>query len=177
MAFLWKRDPSPYTLTPMNGLGLLVLRLGLASVFVAHGAHTLFGVWATPGIGPGGIRAVGAFYGSLGLQPGTALALLAGITQLVAGLFLVVGFLTRWASLALGIYIGVGLWQVHRHWGFFLNWTGTAGLREGMEYSVAIGAALLCLILAGPGEWSVDGRLAHRAAREAAGRARLKSRL
>ena len=154
-----------------------MLRLGLAAVFVAHGAHTLFGVWATPGIGPGGITAMGAFYTALGLQPGTALAVLAGVTQLIAGLFLAVGFLTRWASVALGIYIGVGLWQVHRHWGFFLNWTGTAGLREGMEYSIVIAAALGCLILAGPGEWSVDGRRVRRAAREAAGRARLKSRL
>src|SRR5262249_20410461 len=148
----------------MNGLGLLVLRLGLAAVFVAHGAHTLFGVWSTAGSGPGGITAMGAFYASLGLQPGAPLALLAGLTQLVAGLLLSVGFLTRWASLALAVYISVGLWQVHRHWGFFLNWTGTAGLREGMEYSVVIGCALLCLILAGAGQWSVDGRRAGRVA-------------
>jgi putative oxidoreductase len=161
----------------MNGLGLLVLRLALAAVFVAHGAHTLFGVWATAGSGPGGITAMGAFYASLGLQPGTPLALLAGITQLVSGLLLIVGFLTRWASVALGVYIGVGLWQVHRHWGFFLNWTGTADRREGMEYSIAIAGALVCLILAGAGEWSVDGRRSTRAAREAAGRARIKSRL
>jgi uncharacterized membrane protein YphA (DoxX/SURF4 family) len=45
----------------MNGLGLLGLRLALAAVFVAHGAHTLLGVWSTPGIGPGGIEAMGEF--------------------------------------------------------------------------------------------------------------------
>lgn len=160
----------------MNGLGLLALRLGLAAVFIAHGAHTLFGVWATAGSGPGGITAMGAFYASLGVQGGPLLALLAGLTQLVAGVCLACGFLTRWASLALAVYIGVGLWQVHRHWGFFLNWTGTAGLREGMEYSIAIGGALVCLVLTGAGEWSVDGRRAGREARVAAGRARLKSR-
>jgi putative oxidoreductase len=158
----------------MTGLGLLVLRLALAVVFVAHGAHTLFGVWSTPGIGPGGITSMGAFYASLGIEPGTPLALLAGLVQLVGGLLLAVGYFTRGAGVALGLYIGVGLWRVHAHWGFFLNWLGVGARREGMEYSVVVAAALVCLILGGPGEWSIDGRRAHRDARLAAGRARLR---
>jgi putative oxidoreductase len=161
----------------MNGLGLLTLRLTLAAVFVAHGAHTLFGVWSTPGIGPGGITSMGAFYASLGLEPGPPLAVLAGATQLLGGILLVFGFLTRWASAALLTYIGVGLWKVHQHWGFFLNWTGVADRREGMEYSILIGGALLCLILAGAGDWSVDGRRSSRDAHAAAGRARLRGKV
>jgi putative oxidoreductase len=161
----------------MNGLGLLVLRLALAAVFVAHGAHTLFGVWATPGIGPGGITSMGAFYTSLGLEPGGALALLAGATQLIGGVLLAVGFLTRAASVALAAYIGVGLWKVHVHWGFFLNWTGVADRREGMEYSIIVAGALVCLILAGAGDWSIDGRRSRREAHAAAGRARLRGKV
>src|ERR1700683_1498604 len=161
----------------MNGLGLLALRLALAAVFVAHGAHTLFGVWSTPGVGPGGITSMGAFYASLGLEPGPPLAFLAGAIQLLGGILLVFGFLTRWASAALVTYIGVGLWKVHPHWGFFLNWTGVADRREGMEYSILVGGALLCLILAGAGDWSVDGRRSNREVRAAEGRARLRGKV
>jgi len=161
----------------MNGLGLLALRLALAAVFVAHGAHTLFGVWSTPGVGPGGITSMGAFYASLGLEPGPPLAFLAGAIQLLGGILLVFGFLTRWASAALVTYIGVGLWKVHQHWGFFLNWTGVADRREGMEYSILVGGALLCLILAGAGDWSVDGRRSNREVRAAEGRARLRGKV
>jgi putative oxidoreductase len=161
----------------MNGLGLLMLRLTVAAVFVAHGAHTLFGVWSTPGIGPGGVTNMGVFYASLGLEPGAPLAFLAGATQLLGGVLLVVGFLTRWASVALATYVGVGVWKVHMHWGFFLNWAGVADRREGLEYSVIVGGALLCLILAGAGDWSVDGRRSGREARAAAGRARLRGKI
>jgi putative oxidoreductase len=161
----------------MNGLGLLALRLALSAVFVAHGAHTLFGVWATPGIGPGGLTSMGAFYASLGLEPGEPLAFLAGVTQLIGGVLLAFGFLTRAASVALATYIGVGLWKVHVHWGFFLNWTGAAGQREGMEYSVIVAGALVCLILAGGGDWSIDGRRSSREAHAAAGRARLRGKV
>jgi putative oxidoreductase len=160
----------------MNGLGLLALRLALAVVFVAHGAHTLLGVWSTPGIGPGGIVSTGAFYDALGVPGGPWLALLAGITQLVAGILVGGGWLTRWASGALAAYVGFGLWKVHVHWGIFLNWMGVAGRREGMEYSIVLAGALLCLIIAGGGDWSIDGRRASRSAREAAGRARLRGR-
>ncbi len=161
----------------MTGLGLLVLRCTLAAVFIAHGAHTLFGVWVGPGIGPGGVSAMGEFYTSLGLEPGTLLAIIAGLTQLAGGVLLAFGWLTRWAAIALGTYIGVGLWKVHLHWGFFLNWRGVAERREGMEYSIIIAGALVCLFLAGAGDWSVDGRRSSRAAREAAGRARLRNKI
>jgi putative oxidoreductase len=160
----------------MNGPGLFVLRLGLAAVFVAHGAHTLLGVWSTPGIGPGGLTATGAFYASLGVPGGAWTALVAGLTQFAAGLLIAFGWLTRASAIALLVYIGVGLWTVHVHWGFFLNWQGVAGRREGMEYSVVIAAALACLFITGAGDWSIDGRRAHRSARAAAGRARLRGR-
>lgn len=159
----------------MPGLALFILRLALAAVFVAHGAHTLFGVWATPGVGPGGVTSMGAFYASLGLEPGVPLAAVAGATQLFCGFLLGIGFLTRPASVALATYIGVGVWKVHMHWGFFLNWMGVGGRREGLEYSVVLGGALLCLLVAGAGPWSLDGR-ASRGARAAGSSPRARGR-
>jgi putative oxidoreductase len=161
----------------MAGLGLVVLRLALAAVFVAHGAHKLFGVWGDPGVGPGGLQITASQYAALGLHPEFLLAVLAGVTQLVGGLLLGLGYFTRWAAAAIVIYLGVGAWKAHLQWGFFLNWIGTSGRGHGIEYSVALAGALVCLMLTGAGDWSLDGLRASSTAARAAGRARLRGKL
>ena len=161
----------------MAGLGLVVLRVALAAVFAAHGAHILFGFGATPGIGLGGLQETARQYRELGLHPEFLLALLAGVIQFAGGLLLAFGILTRWAAVSLIGYLGIGIWKEHAQWGFFLNWIGTAGRGHGVEYSFVLICALLCLIIAGGGEWSYDGRRANSAATRAAGRARLRGKL
>jgi putative oxidoreductase len=161
----------------MAGLGLVVLRIALAVVFVMHGSNKLFGMWAGPGVGPGGLQNTAAQYAALGLHPEFLLAVLAGVIQFVGGLLIGVGVLTRWASAALVLYLALGIWKEHVHWGFFLNWIGTPGRGQGVEYSIVLIGALVCLVLAGAGDWSLDGRRAHSRARQAAGRARLRGKL
>ena len=161
----------------MAGPGLAVLRLALAVAFAAHGAHILFGYWDGPGIGAGGLQNTAALYSSLGLHPEFMLAVLAGVIQLLGGLLLAVGVLTRWAAVALIGYLAIGIWKEHYRWGFFLNWLGTPGRGQGIEYSFVLIGALVCLIIAGGGDWSFDGRRANSAARQAAGRARLRGKL
>ncbi len=161
----------------MAGLGLTILRLALAVVFVAHGAHELFGVWGNPGVGPGGLAYTSSVYAGLGLHPEFLLAVLAAVTQLVGGVLLAFGYLTRWAAVAIALYLSVGVWKAHWQWGFFLNWTGAAGRGQGIEYSFALMGALLCLVFTGGGPWSIDGRRASTAASRAAGRARLRGKL
>jgi putative oxidoreductase len=160
----------------MTALGLLCVRLALAVVLVAHGAHKLFGVFAGPGIGPGGLDSTVAHFTALGLQPAFLLAVVAGLTQLAGGVLLAVGWFARWAALANLIYIGVGIWADHGRWGLFLNWIEAPGRGHGIEYSIVIAGALLCLILAGAGDASIDGRRANSRAARAAGRARLRGR-
>jgi putative oxidoreductase len=142
----------------MAEIGLLTLRITLAVVFVAHGLHDLFGFFSGSGIGPGGLEQSAAYYTALGLKPGFAIAVFAGITQFAGGLLLFPGFATRWASLALIVYLGVTVWADHRRWGFFLNWTGAPGLGQGVEFALVLIGALVCLILTGGGELSLDGR-------------------
>jgi putative oxidoreductase len=158
----------------MAGLGLLVLRLALAAVFVAHGSNELFGAWAGPGVGKGGLANTAALYASLGVHPEFVLAVLASVTQLVGGLLVGVGYFTRWASAAIIIYLAIGIWKAHWPWGFFLNWTGAPGRGQGIEFSVVLTSALVCLILTGAGRWSIDGQRASSRATRAAGRARLR---
>jgi putative oxidoreductase len=161
----------------MAALGLLALRLVLAVVFAAHGANILFGLWGGPGIGPGGLQATAEQYRTFGLSQAFLLAVLAGIIQLVGGLLIGIGWLTRAASIALLVYVGVGIWVEHLQWGFFLNWIRNPQQGLGIEYSVVLAGALICIACTGGGDWSVDGRRQHSRVTRAAGRARLRGKM
>jgi len=161
----------------MAALGLVILRVTIGVAFAAHGANILFGMWAGPGIGAGGLRTTAALYRDLGLPVEFLLAVLSGVVQLVGGLLLGFGMLTRYAVVALIAYLAIGIWKEHWRWGFFLNWINTPSRGHGVEYSVVLVAALVCLLLAGPGSFSIDGGRASSRASRAAGRARLRGKL
>ncbi len=154
--------------------GLLVLRLTLSVILVAHGAHQVFGLFASPGSGAGGLTNTAAYYARLGLEPGYTLAVLGGLIQLVGGLLVGLGLLTRWAALTVVAFLAMALWKDHARWGFFLNWVNDPTRGQGMEFSLLLIGGLAALALAGAGDWSLDGRRASTAATRAAGRARLR---
>ena len=158
----------------MNAAGLLVLRLVVAVVLVVHGSHQLFGTFAGPALGPGGLTTTAARFTTLGLEPGYPLAVMAGAIQLVAGALIGVGLLTRWASLAVVLYLGIIIWKDQYRWGWFANWMIDPERGHGVEISAVLIGALVCLALAGAGEWSFDGRRVRAAAARASGRARLR---
>lgn len=161
----------------MNGLGLMALRLVLAAVFIAHGANKLFGLWAGPGIGVGGTQHTAQLFAALGLEPNFPLAVLVGTVELLGGVLLAIGWFTRVAAPALIVVMGVAIWKLHAQWGFFLNWMAVPERGQGIELHVVLIGALLCLTLAGAGEWSIDGTREKSAASRAAGRARLRGKL
>lgn len=161
----------------MNGLGLMALRLSLAAVFIAHGTHKLFGLFAGPGIGVGGPDMTAQFFTALQLEPAMALAIATGVAETLGGLLLIVGWLTRIVAPMLTVVMAVAIWKVHLPWGFFLNWAGAADRGHGMEFNVVLIGGLLCLALTGAGEWSIDGSRAKSAAQREAGRARLRGRI
>jgi putative oxidoreductase len=161
----------------MVGLGLLVLRIALAVVFFAHGGNKMFGLFGGPGIGPGGLTTTSAFFESLGLHPPFVFAVAEAVLEVAGSLLIAFGFLTRWASAALAIAMGIAIWKVHLPWGFFLNWTGAADRGHGMEYAFLLCLALIALALTGGGDWSIDGMNQRAADRDAAGRARLRNKM
>jgi putative oxidoreductase len=150
--------------------GPLILRLALGVVFMAHGAQKVFGIW-----GGAGISGTAAFFSELGLFPAYPLALFVGLVELVGGLMLAAGAFTLITAALLAIHMSIAVWKVHLPNGFFLNWTNAPGLGHGYEFNLVLLAALACLMLTGPGAFSVDGRRENWAESEAAGRARLRA--
>jgi putative oxidoreductase len=158
----------------VHSLGLLALRLALATVFVMHGAHALFGIAAGPNVGPGGLTATAAAFSKAGIEPGFLMAVTAAVIQLAGGLLIGTGYLTRFAAAAVLGYVMLAGWKTHLMWGFFLNWSPDPTRGHGLEYSIALGGGLLCLVFSGAGDLSVDGMRTSRAESRAAGRARLR---
>jgi putative oxidoreductase len=152
----------------MESYGPAVLRLMVGAMFVAHGMQKLFGAF-----GGGGLHGTAAYFESIGLAPGFPLAVAVGVVEFGGGLLLMAGALTRYAATALVFVMLGAIWNVHLANGFFLNWGLTAGRGHGMEYSLVIVAALVCLLLSGPGALSVDHSRLRSAESDAAGRARL----
>ena len=133
------------------GYGPLTLRVLVGIIFVAHGAQKLFG-W----FGGYGLEGTGQFFGSIGLDPGTLMALLAGAAEFFGGLALVFGVLVRPAAAALAFTMLVAIFAVHFSKGFFLD-------KGGYEYALALFAASLSLLFSGAGRHSADFLLAERA--------------
>lgn len=97
--------------------------------------------------------ATGQFFGSIGLNPGYFMAMLAGLVEFFGGLALVLGVLVRPAAAALAFAMLIAVFAVHWSKGFFAS-TG------GYEYALALLAASVALLLTGAGRFSVDGSLA-----------------
>jgi putative oxidoreductase len=129
-------------------LALLVFRCAIGGVFIAHGVNHI--------IGGGKIAGTGRWFESLGMKPGWFHAWTASITEIGAGVLLVLGLLT-----ALGGAGVVGVMLVawitnHLKNGFFIFRPG-----EGWEYVMVLTMSGFLLATVGPGEWSVDNAVGH----------------
>ena len=149
----------------MRPYGPAVLRLYVGGVFLAHGAQKLFGLWGGPGL-----AGTTALFTTLGLPYPYPLALLVAVTEFAGGALLILGGLTRWVALALAIEMGVAIWKVHYSNGFFLN--SRSG--QGSEFALVLLAAMLSLMLTGPGALSWDEWRDSSAEAMRAGRARAR---
>lgn len=125
----------------------LALRLAGGVIFAAHGAQKLFG-W----FGGYGLEGTGQFFGSIGLNPGYLMALLAGAAEFFGGLALIVGLLVRPAAAALAFAMLVAVFAVHFSKGFFLD-------KGGYEYALALLALSVSLVFSGAGRASLDRAL------------------
>ena len=124
-------------------LGLLIIRLVFGLSFAIHGCEKLFG-W----FGGYGIKGTGGFFESIGLKPGVLLATVAGLAELLGGLFFAAGVFTWLAALLIIGTMIVATVTVTGKKGFSV----TAG---GFEYYLAIISAALGVFLTGPGAYTL----------------------
>lgn len=118
---------------------LLLLRVTLGILFIAHGGMKLFVL--TPAV-------TAQFFGSLGLPGFLAHVTIAG--EILGGIALIVGFVPRLTSLALIPFLIGAVVTVHGPAGFFF--TNPNG---GWEYLALWIVAQLVLSLSGDGAWAI----------------------
>jgi putative oxidoreductase len=123
--------------------GLLVLRCGVGAVMLAHGIRHIFG--------GGKIQGTAGWFASLGMKPGIVHAWLASLTEVGAGVSLILGFLTPLGAAGVVGTMLVALITNHFRNGFFIFYKG-----EGYEYVMTLVLAGIALSALGAGKFSVD---------------------
>lgn len=123
----------------------LVLRGTLGVVFFAHGAQKLLGWFGGPGIN-GATKS----FRSAGIPLPHFFVYVSSLTELVGGLLLLVGLFTVVAGIAITIDMLVAILAVSHKAGFFVT------SRPGWELNLDLIAMAVCLVLIGPGSWSLD---------------------
>ena len=150
----------------MRGLGLLILRLVVGIVFIAHGLPKLLPVWG------GGPADTAALLEASGVSAAYPVAVGTGLAEVLAGALLVAGAYTLVVGFLLAATTAATSSVVHLSNGFFLNWSLEAGVGHGYEFDFLRLGALVCMILSGPGALAYD---THRASEKGPRRAQRKS--
>lgn len=128
----------------MLDVGLLLIRLVIGLSFMAHGAQKLFG-W----FGGYGIKGTGGWFESMGMKPGSLVALLAGLAEFVGGLLLALGLLTPVGGILIALTMVIAIVKVHGANGYWST-------QNGFEYNLAILAVGVALALTGGGQYALD---------------------
>lgn len=133
----------------LKSFGPLFVRLGLGSVFIAHGAQLVLGWW-----GGKGLQATVQGFTQTGFPLWVAYSV--PLVQLLAGLGVLFGLLTRLSGLGLAVVMGGAIYFVHWKSGFFINWMMEPGKSHGYEFNLALLAMGLSLVFSGGGFFSID---------------------
>jgi putative oxidoreductase len=128
-------------------IAMLVLRVGVGSIFVAHGLQKAFGWWE----GPGWEGWKGAMT-YLGIRPALLWASISLIAELGGGLALIAGLLVPLAAAGLVAQTIVLFKKVHWPNG----WWSSKG---GIEFPLAFGVGAFAVQVLGPGAWALDSLL------------------
>lgn len=125
-------------------LAMLVLRLWLAAVMLAHGINHLRSLQGTAN-----------WFASVGFRRAPLQARLSAGAEVAIGAGLAVGLLTGPAAAGLVATMLVAFWAIHRFAGFFVFNRPD----EGYEYVLTLVVAAAALAVVGPGAVSLDAVL------------------
>ena len=126
-----------------------IARIVLGVVIFAHGAQKMLGWFG----GYGFSGTMGFFTKTLGIP--APLAFLAICAEFFGGLGLILGLLSRFAALGIGVNMLVAVAMFHWQFGLFANWSGTQK-GEGFEFHLMVLAIVLAIIVRGAGALSLD---------------------
>ena len=122
------------------------VRLALGVIMMAHGSQKVFGSF-----GGRGLAGFTAGEPVMGLRPAWLWLGAAAFSELVGGLLVLIGLLTRLGALLIACVMVVAIFGVH--WpNFFAN-------IRGFEFPFALLAMSLALLIAGGGQASLDKAL------------------
>lgn len=138
-----------------SGYALTIIRVVLGIIFLVHGVHKIFG-WDTGALGPGGLSNTVTGMGQMGM-PAIMVYLLA-FGELLGGLGLLLGLLSRIAAGGILIIMLGAVFMVHLPHGFFINWSAAEGVHHGYEYNLALIAMAISIIWGGPGCLAIDNK-------------------
>lgn len=122
----------------------LPIRLGLGAVFVAHGAQKVLGSFNGPGLAK--FSAAPAPYAFM--RPAWLWMGAAAFAELIGGILVLLGLLTRVGAFLIFCTMLVAVVQVHWPGGFFAP--------KGIEYAMSLLAMSLALLISGGGMASAD---------------------
>jgi putative oxidoreductase len=129
--------------TTLDDVGKLILRLTLGGLLILHGIHKI----------QHGIGGIEDLVTAKGLPGFVAYGVYVG--EVLAPALLIVGFLTRFAGLAVAINLGVAVWLAHT--GLLGQFSRSGGYALELQALYLLGG--LALLFLGGGRFSVDGRL------------------
>ena len=137
-------SPSPYWFD----VAMLIFRVALGVCFVVHGLGKL-GI-----VGPGNMSGFAGWLKSMGLPYPELQARAAMVTELLGGVLITVGLLTRIGALFCLVTMLVATLIGHKGGGYLIT-----NNPPGNEYALNLTVLMLVLILLGPGVYSLDSLL------------------
>lgn len=122
---------------------LLIVRLMLGAIFIAHGGQKVLGLFGGPGL-----EGFAQWSATMGIA--AWLAYLAAFAEFIGGILLFFGIAAELGALmVIGVMLGA-IWFVHWHNGFFIQ-------NNGFEYTLSLIVFAFAIIVGGPGKvylWS-----------------------
>ena len=138
-SYLVLEDPTYYN------IGLLVLRVAIGICFIVHALGKL-GL-----VGPGNMAGFTSWLESLGVPAPALQARMAMLSEMVGGILLTVGLLTRPAAAILFFTMVVAGLIGHKGGGYLIT-----NDPPGNEYTINLAATMVLFFLLGPGSYSLD---------------------